>query len=208
MAIALGVAQGGMSYVGQKQAAKTQAKVQRNATIAEQQRQLQELSSIRIRERQEMIASAQQRQEITKQAREARATARVSAGEAGVAGLSVDALIDSFTQKEANALFSLTQQEQFNAVERQLGIQDSQMRSRMNLLSINRPIEQPNLLGSVLDGASTALSGYSAMTGAGFGQGSRAASTAGSTGYGTVLKPPSGGFPSNNNYSWALNIGK
>ena len=163
----IGGAQAGMSIHGQRQQAKTQAKVQRNASIAEQQRYLQEMTAMRLREQQEGIANAQQRQEITKKAREARATARVSAGEAGVAGLSVDALMNSFTQTEANALFSITQQEQFNAVNRQLGITDAQMRSRNNLLRINKPIAQPDYLGAALDGAQTGMSTYSFGTDSG-----------------------------------------
>jgi len=160
-AVALGAAQAGMSIHGQRQQAKTQEKMQKNASIAERQRYLQEMTAMRARERQEGIASAQQRQEITKRAREARATGRVSAGEAGVAGLSVDALMNSFTQNEANSLFAITQQEQFNNQNRALGIQDSQMRSSSNLLRINKPIAQPNYLGAVLEGAQTGMSAYS-----------------------------------------------
>ena len=127
----------------------------------ERTRFLQEMTAVRAGERQEAIASAQKRQEITKKAREARATARVSAGEAGVAGLSVDALMNSFTQNEANALFSITQQEQFNNRSRELGIENSIHSSSSNLLRINKPIEQPNYLGAALSGAQTGMSMYS-----------------------------------------------
>lgn len=172
-----GVASAGLSIHGQRQQAKTQEKMQKNASIQEQQRHLQEMTAMRMKERQEGIANAQQRQQITKKAREARATARVSAGEAGVAGLSVDALMNSFTQNEANALFSITQQEQFNAQNRALGITDAQMRSSGNLLSINKPISQPNYLGAVLDGAQTGMSTYSFGKDAGFGASKAASGT-------------------------------
>lgn len=166
--VGLGAASAGLTIQGQRQAAKAQAKVQRNATIAEQQRHLQEMTAMRLKERQEMVSQAQQRQQIQKQAREARATARVSAGEAGVAGLSVDALINDMTRKEAEHSFSLTQQQQFNDVNRELGLQDSRMRSRMNLLSINKPIEQPNYLEALIGGAQTGMSTYSFAQDAGF----------------------------------------
>ena len=158
---ALGVAQMSMSISGQKQQAKAQAKAQQRATILEQQRYLQEMTAMRMQERQEGIASAQQRQQIAKKAREARATGRVSAGEAGVAGLSVDALMKSFTQNEATALSSITQQEQFNAQNRALGITDAQMRSSGNLLRINKPISQPDYAGAAFSGAQTGMSMYS-----------------------------------------------
>ena len=168
-AITLGAAQAGMSYMGQQQQAEAQEKSQRNATIAEQQRHLSEMSASRLRERQEKIAAAQRIQQSTTKAREARATARVSAGESGVAGLSVDALINDMTRKEAEFSFSVQQQMQFANMNRQLGFEDGANRSHMNLLSINKPINQPNLLGSVIEGASTGLSAYSAMSSAGIG---------------------------------------
>lgn len=159
--VALGAAQAGMSIIGQQQQAKTQEKMQKNASLAEQQRHLQEMSAMRLRERQEKVAAAQGIQQSTKKAREARATARVSAGESGVAGLSVDALINDLTRQEAEYSFSVQQQQQFNQVNRDLAFQDGAMQSRMNLLSINKPIAQPNYLGAVLDGAQTGMSAYS-----------------------------------------------
>ena len=168
-AIAMGTAQAGMSIVGQRQQAKTQEKMQKNASAAEQQRYLSEVSASRLRERQEKIMAAQRIQRTTTKAREARATARVSAGEAGVAGLSVDALINDMTRKEGEANFSIQQQMQFAEQSRAMGLDDSANRSRMNLLSINKPIEQPNYLGAILDGAQTGMSAYSFGKDAGFG---------------------------------------
>lgn len=175
-AIAMGTAQAGMSIVGQRQQAKTQEKMQKNASAAEQQRYLSEVSASRLRERQEKVSAAQRIQQSTTKAREARATARVSAGEAGVAGLSVDALINDLTRKEGEFNFSMQQQLKFSDQNRALGFEDSANRSRMNLLSINKPIAQPNYLGAILEGAQTGMSMYSAGTSAGLGQGSTAAS--------------------------------
>ena len=160
-AVGLGIAQAGLQIHGQKQAAKAQAKAQSNATKAEQQRYLQEVSAVRMRERQEQIASAQQRQRIQREAREARATARVSAGEAGVAGLSVESLINDMTRKEGEAQFSITQQEAFNTQNRNVALQDGSLRSVNNLLSINQPIAKPDYVGAVVGGAQTGLSAYS-----------------------------------------------
>ena len=165
----LGGAQAGMSIVGQRQQAKAQGRAQRNASIAEQQRYLQEVSASRLKERQEKVSAAQRIQQSSIKAREARATARVSAGEAGVAGLSVDALINDMTRKEAQYNFSVQQQMQFADMSRGMGLSDSANRSRMNLLSINKPIQQPNYLGAILSGAQTGLGAYDAMNTAGIG---------------------------------------
>jgi len=160
---AVGVASAGLSIHGQRQAAKTQAKVQANASKAERQRYLHEVSSMRIQQGQEQVAAAQRLQESTKKAREARATARVSAGEAGVAGLSVDALINDLTRKEAEYNFNTQKQLQMSDVNRTLQLRDAGLGFTNNMLRINKPIEQPNYLGAALSGAQTGLSTYSAL---------------------------------------------
>ena len=164
IAVGMAVAQTGMSIHGQRQQAKTQAKVQKNASAAERQRYLHEVSSMRIQQGQEQVAAAQRIQESTRKAREARATARVSAGEAGVAGLSVDALINDLTREEANYSFATNQQLQMNDVNRNLQLRDAGLGFTNNMLRINKPIEKPNYLGAALDGAQTGMSTYSTLT--------------------------------------------
>ncbi len=161
ISIGLAVAQTGATIMGQRQAAKTQEKVQANASKAERQRYLHEVSSMRIQQGQEQVAAAQRLQESTKKAREARATARVSAGEAGVAGLSVDALINDLTRKEAEYNFNTQKQLQMSDVNRTMQLRDAGLGFTNNMLRINKPIEQPNYLGAALSGAQTGLSTYS-----------------------------------------------
>lgn len=161
VAIGMAVAQGGMSYIGQQQAASTQRQVQAQASAAERKRYLQEVSSMRVQQRQEQVAAAQRMQESTRKAREARATARVSAGEAGVAGISVDALINDMTRQEAESRFATQQQLQMNDVGREMQLQNAGLGFSNNMLRINRPIQKANLLGSVLEGAQTGMSTYS-----------------------------------------------
>ena len=105
--IVMGVASSGLQIQGQRQQAKIQRKVQENASKVERQRYLNEVSSLRTQQAQEQVAAAQKLQANKTRAREARATARVSAGEAGVAGLSVDALMNDLTRKEAMYNLSL-----------------------------------------------------------------------------------------------------
>jgi len=161
VAVALGVAQAGMQIQGQRQMAKTQAEVQRRASAAERQRYLHEVSSMRIQQGQEQVAAAQKMSESARKAMEARATARVSAGEAGVAGLSVDALINDLTRQEAEYSFNVQKQTQMSDVNRQLQLRDAGLGFTNNMLRINKPIEQPNYLGAALSGAQTGLSTYS-----------------------------------------------
>lgn len=152
-----------MTIVGQQQAASAQAKAQSRASAAERQRYLHEVSSMRLQQGQEQVAAAQRLQESTRKAREARATARVSAGEAGVAGLSVDALINDLTREEANYNFATNKQTQMNDVNRTLQLRDAGLGFTNNMLRINRPVQKPDYLGAALGGAQTGLSTYSVL---------------------------------------------
>jgi hypothetical protein len=118
---------------------------------------------MRIQQGQEQVAAAQRIQESTRKAREARSTARVSAGEAGVAGLSVDALINDLTREEASYNFATQQQTQMNDVNRSLQLRDAGLGFTNNMLRINKPIEQPDYLGAALSGAQTGMSTYSTL---------------------------------------------
>jgi len=156
----MGVASAGAQMYGQRQQAKTQAKVQKNASAAERERYLREVSSMRVQQGQEEVAAAQRVNESARKAREARSTARVSAGEAGVAGLSVDALINDLTREEANYNFATQQQLQMSDVNRTLQLGDAGLGFTNNMLRINKPIEQPDYLGAAISGAQTGLSTY------------------------------------------------
>ena len=161
--IAMGAASAGTQVIGQRQMAKTQAQVQANASKAERQRYLQEVSSMRVQQGQEQVAAAQKINESARKAREARATARVSAGESGVAGLSVDALINDLTKQEAEYSFATQQQLQMNDVGRTMQLENAGLGFSNNMLRINKPIEKPDYLGAALSGAQTGMSTYSTL---------------------------------------------
>lgn len=157
----MGIASGFSQITGQRQMAKAQARSQANASVAERQRYLQEVSSMRVQQGQEEVAAAQRVNESARKAREARATARVSAGEAGVAGLSVDALINDLTREEAEFNFATQQQLQMNDVGRSMQLENAGLGFTNNMLRINKPIEGPDYLGTAISGAQTGLSTYS-----------------------------------------------
>ena len=167
--IAMGVASAGLQIQGQRIQAQTQCRVQENASKVERQRYLNEVSSLRTQQGQEQVAAAQKLQANKTKAREARATARVSAGEAGVAGLSVDALMNDLTRKEAMYNNSVNTQGQMLDVRRELSLRDAGLGFTNNMLRINRPIEEVNYAGALMSGAQTGLSTFSALQGSGFG---------------------------------------
>ena len=159
----VGGAQTVSSIVGQRQQAEMQQQAQATASSQERQRYLAEVSAMRTQQQQEMDARAQRIQEANRKAMEARATARVSAGESGVSGLSVDALLGDLTRKEAEYTFSEQQQAEMTDVNRQLQLKEAGIGFNRNMLRINRPIEQPDYLGSALGGIQSGLSTYSSL---------------------------------------------
>lgn len=164
LSTAMGGATSILSIQGQRQQANAQAQAQAQQTKAEQQRLLQQQSAERINQRfQEEQAATQLQKSVTK-AREARATARVSAGESGVSGISVDALMNDLTRKQAVYSFGLTRQLEQSNIATDLRMQDNALGSSQRLLAINKPIEQPDYLGGILRGASTGLNTYGTLS--------------------------------------------
>ena len=159
----VGGAQTISSVVGQRQQAEMQQQAQANASVQERQRYLAEVSAMRTQQQQEMIARAQRIQEASKRGMEARSRARVAAGESGVSGLSVDALMGDLTRQEAQYAFSEQQQAEMTDVNRQIQLQESGIGFNRNMLRINKPIEQPDYLGSALGGIQSGLSTYSSL---------------------------------------------
>tara|TARA_R100000995_G_scaffold84916_1_gene65805 strand:- start:7288 stop:7812 length:525 start_codon:yes stop_codon:yes gene_type:complete len=167
VSVAMGVAQSASSIIGQRQQAEMQEQAQATASAQERQRYLAEVSAMRTQEQQEMIARAQRVQEASRRAMEARSRATVAAGESGISGLSVSALLGDLTRKEAEYTFSEQRQAEMASVGRQIQLQESGIGFNRNMLRINRPIEQPDYLGSALGGIQTGLSNYSVMKNAG-----------------------------------------
>lgn len=147
-------------YQGQRQQARQQANYQAQASVAERARFLQEQTSIRMREAQQQEATNKELGEIAMKSREAVSRARTSAGEAGVAGASVDALMDDYMRQEANYRTTLLRQQEFQNINTGLAMSDAGFRSQNNLIGINRPINRPSFLTAALGAASGAASGY------------------------------------------------
>lgn len=161
IAAGIAIATTATSIYSQQQAASAQAKVQKRASAAERERLLQQMSAERIQEAFDNEERAGEMQKASKKAREVRATATVSAGEAGVSGLSVQAILDDYSRQEGAYRYGLQRQGEQQDIGRELRLKDGQMQSYNNLLSINKPIAQPNYVGSALEGAKTGMSVYS-----------------------------------------------
>jgi hypothetical protein len=161
-AVVSGVLTAASSAASQKQAADAQERQQKIAAQQERQRYLEEVTSLRQQQAQEQVAKSQRMQEAELKGKEAKASAVVAAGEGGVAGLSVEALVANISRKEATYAFSERKQAEMMNTARTMEIQSAGSGYQRNLLTINRPIPQPNYLNAALEGTQAGLGIYSA----------------------------------------------
>jgi len=155
-----GFAQPLVAYAGQRQQAKQQARFQAQAAAAERQRFLQEQTSIRMRQAQEQEAVGRELQQVSRKSQEALARARVSAGEAGVAGASVQALMDDYTRQEGAYREALLRQQEMGALATGMGLEQAGFATTQRQIGIAQPISRPSGLAAGLQALSSGLSGY------------------------------------------------
>ena len=150
----------GMQFAGQQRQAKTQAAMQARASQAERQRFQQEQTSMRMRQAQEQEAVGRELEQVSRKSQAALARARVSAGEAGVAGASVQALMDDYMRQEAGYRGALLRQQELGGIATAMGLEQAGFATQQRQIGINQPIDKPNVLTAVLQGAQQAAQGY------------------------------------------------
>lgn len=155
-----GVASAGAGYIGQRQQAKAQAAYQAQSIAAAQKKAGFQRTSEILEAQQKRLALAQETGKITKAAREKLASATVSAGEAGVSGLSVQALMDDYVRQQAGLQAAVTTQEKLYGLQTGMNLQQLGLASQQEILGLSQPIERPSLLTAGLGAISGGLSGY------------------------------------------------
>jgi hypothetical protein len=160
-----------VSYAGQRKQAKQQAAYQAQAAAAERQRFMQEQTSIRMRQAQEQEAVGRELEQVSRKSQEALSRARVSAGEAGVAGASVQALMDDYVRQEAGYREATLRQQELGGVATGLGLEQAGFATQQRQIGINRPIARPSFLTAGLQSLSGGLG--ATVTGLQYGQLSR-----------------------------------
>ena len=157
---ATGIASAGVGYAGARRQAKQQAQYQAQAASAERQRFAQEQTSIHMRQAQKQEAVGRELEQVSQKSQAALARARVSAGEAGVAGASVQALMDDYTRQEAGYRGALLRQQELGQVATTMGLEQAGFATQQRQIGINRPISKPSGLTAGLQALSSGLSGY------------------------------------------------
>ena len=174
----IGALSAGASAIGQRQQARMQyrAQLQQNemqrryqaqAAAAERQRAGQEATSVRMRQAQEQEAVGRELEQVSRKSQSALARARVSAGESGVAGASVDALMGDYMRQEAGYRSALLRQQALSGVGTGLGLEQIGLASQQRLIGIKQPIAEPIRprglgISDALSVASGGLQGYMA----------------------------------------------
>jgi len=157
---ALGAVSSGMQFMGQRQQAKQQAEFQRQSIAAAQKKaQMQGTAALLERQQQEK-AVAQEKGRVAKAGEAIVSRAVVSAGEAGVSGLSVQALMDDYIRQQAGQVAALTSQDKLYALRHGLNLQQLGMASEQEILGLSKPINKPSALGLALNVGSSALGAY------------------------------------------------
>jgi hypothetical protein len=152
--IAMGVLMGGqaaLSYAGQKKAAKASWEYQNQ--VFQQNKQIADAAAFnQYRGMQQRIAQEREAMSMEilnarRQAFQAMAQGRAAAGEAGVAGASVSALLSDFERQQAETIYTRERSQQYRemAMMDQMEAIRSQQQGRI-LAALPEPVQQPNPL--------------------------------------------------------------
>lgn len=156
----------GMQYAGARQQAKQQAELQRQSIAAAQQKAQMQRTTALLERQQQVEAVAQEKGKVAARGEAAVSRAVVAAGEAGVSGLSVQALMDDYIRQQAGQVAALTSQDKLYALRHGLNLEQLGLASQQEIMGLSRPIldpikDEPSVLGMGLDILQGGMRGYS-----------------------------------------------
>lgn len=160
--MAMTIGSGVANIAAQSQAAKAQAKAQMQASLNETKRHQHAMSSERLRQSQEETTSALEALKANREATEGMATTIVAGEESGVSGNAVGLAVAEFAKKNADYQVALSIQERMNNASRIMAFEGGGLQYQQNLTRINKPIKQPDVLGTLLSTGQQVLGQYQA----------------------------------------------
>ena len=158
--LAITAASAGASHIGQRQQASAQANYQQQLMAAEQQRQQQAETNLRLRQQDEQEARSRELAKVSQEARAMASRNITAAGEAGISGASVDALLAEGTRRELDFYESLDRQGQLQDTAYSREIAAGRAGSEMRIQDINRPVSRPSFANLAIDLAGAGMSSY------------------------------------------------
>jgi len=167
---AIGAATSVMGYMNQSSAANAQQAYQNQ--LRNQQKQLadletakylQEAEAMRFKEAQEKEQQGRDIFNITQEAKAAKSRAIVAAGEAGVGGASVDAILADFGRQETAYAQAVRRQGFYSEAATNRSIENARLGTQYNVTALQTPmppIQKPNLWATALQIGSQGLDSY------------------------------------------------
>ncbi len=147
-------------YMAQAQQTETHNQMVRQNQEAAQANLRNEYAAVQTRQLQEEDAAAVEKQSVSREATAARATAMASAGESGVTGLTVDALLADIYGKEATYKDRVSQNTGFTTDNLKAEMKGLQAKAQDRINGI-APMNGPNPLASALKIGAAGLNSYS-----------------------------------------------
>jgi hypothetical protein len=154
------LAQGAAGFASAQQQADSQNDYYMENARAAQAATRNQYENIQIRQMQEKEASDQKAQENSVAALEKRGQAQVSAGEAGVSGLSVDALVGNLFQQEGRNWMAINTNLQMTDQNLRTEMDNAKAGGQSRINSV-RTADNPSPLPFILQGVSGALGAFS-----------------------------------------------
>ena len=148
--MAMSAAQGAASIGAQRQQAEMQGAAQDAASVRELQRQQMAMRSERMQQGDEETTIAQEQLKANREAEAAISTTVVAGEAANVSGVSAGLNVQDFARKNAEYQAALALQTRMNDSARRLSLANSGQQYVSNMGQINKPIEQPDYLGTLL----------------------------------------------------------
>ncbi len=157
------IAQGMLSFGAQAQQARAQAEAQKRASIAENARYMAQISATRQQQAADALRVAQEVQQANRASMEAMARKQVAAGAAGISTESASYLAEmrDLERQVAEHSFAFEQRQALADQSYELKARDLGLQTQQNFININRPIDQPDFLGTALTSALGSLESYS-----------------------------------------------
>ena len=149
---AAGVASAGLSFVGQRQQAKQQARYQAQAAAAERQRFQQEQTSLRMRQAQEQEATAREINQLRLRTKQAISRTKENPY--------AQALANDYLRQEGAVRSALLRQQELGALATGMGLEQAGFATQQRQIGIRQPINRPSGLVAGLGAISAGLSGY------------------------------------------------
>lgn len=159
-AVASSAAQAGLTVAQSNTDAKSQARYQRELTTATNTQAAAKASALRQQQAQASESSARETEKARLASQRAKATATVAAGEAGVSGNSVDALLAEYDVQLGQFKEATLRQQQLRNTAYQDEAEAVRTGASYQGLQINTPVSRPNVGAAALQFGASALGIY------------------------------------------------